>query len=114
MAMVLTPISNVYLVTTLGVDELESDHIEIDNVGCKAFGLCTLPIEWRPNFFVISSDLFTSENIQNREQFILFIADALLKSNLKDDLPPASHTKVMAVSPQILENCGYEDHTIYR
>ena len=30
------------------------------------------------------------------------------------DLPPASHTKVMAVSPQILENCGYEDHTIYR
>lgn len=82
--MVLTPISNVYLVTTFGVDELESDHIEIDNVGCKAFGLCTLPIEWRPNFFVISSDLFTSENIQNREQFILFIADALLKSNLKE------------------------------
>jgi hypothetical protein len=30
------------------------------------------------------------------------------------DLPPASRTKVMAVSPQILENCGYEDHTIYR
>ena len=31
-----------------------------------------------------------------------------------DDLPPASRTRVMAVSPQILENCGYEDHTIYR
>lgn len=30
------------------------------------------------------------------------------------DLPPTSRTKVMAVSPQILENCGYEDHTIYR
>lgn len=30
------------------------------------------------------------------------------------DLPPACRTKVMAVSPQILENCGYEDHTIYR
>ena len=30
------------------------------------------------------------------------------------DLPPFSRTKVMAVSPQILENCGYEDHTIYR
>lgn len=34
--------------------------------------------------------------------------------NLGIDLPPASRTKVMAVSPQILENCGYEDHTIYR
>jgi hypothetical protein len=34
--------------------------------------------------------------------------------SLDFDLPPASHTKVMAVSPQILENCGYEDHTIYR
>ena len=31
-----------------------------------------------------------------------------------NDLPPPSRTKVMAVSPQILENCGYEDHTIYR
>ncbi len=30
------------------------------------------------------------------------------------DLPPPSRTKVMAVGPQILENCGYEDHTIYR
>ena len=30
------------------------------------------------------------------------------------DLPPVSRTKVMEVSPQILENCGYEDHTIYR
>lgn len=33
---------------------------------------------------------------------------------LSSDLPPTSRTKVMAVSPQILENCGYEDHTIYR
>ncbi len=32
----------------------------------------------------------------------------------RHDLPPACRTKVMAVSPQILENCGYEDHTIYR
>jgi hypothetical protein len=30
------------------------------------------------------------------------------------DLPPVSRTKVMAVGPQILENCGYQDHTIYR
>ena len=30
------------------------------------------------------------------------------------DLPPHSRTKLMAVGPQILENCGYEDHTIYR
>ncbi len=35
-------------------------------------------------------------------------------ANRASDLPPASRTKVMAVSPQILENCGYEDHTIYR
>ena len=30
------------------------------------------------------------------------------------DLPPLSRNKVMAVGPQILENCGYEDNTIYR
>ena len=35
-------------------------------------------------------------------------------SGVHTDLPPFSRTKVMAVSPQILENCGYEDHTIYR
>jgi hypothetical protein len=28
--------------------------------------------------------------------------------------PSHSGTKVMAVRPQILENCGFEDHTIYR
>ena len=39
---------------------------------------------------------------------VLFYDDA------EPDLPPASRTKAMAVSPQILENCGYEDHTIYR
>ncbi len=30
------------------------------------------------------------------------------------DLPPLSHTKSMEQSPLILENGGYEDHTIYR
>jgi len=30
------------------------------------------------------------------------------------DLPPVSRTKIMEVSPQILENFGCEDHTIYR
>jgi hypothetical protein len=30
------------------------------------------------------------------------------------DLPPLSHTKPMELSPLILENGGYEDHTIYR
>jgi hypothetical protein len=42
--------------------------------------------------------------------------EELIESNqiTPSDLPPASRTKVMAVSPQILENCRYEDHTIYR
>ena len=30
------------------------------------------------------------------------------------DLPPLSRTKSMELSPLILENGGYEDHTIYR
>ena len=30
------------------------------------------------------------------------------------DLPPLSRTKSMEQSPLILENGGYEDHTIYR
>ncbi|OYU30217.1 MAG: hypothetical protein CFE39_14570, partial [Comamonadaceae bacterium PBBC2] len=31
-----------------------------------------------------------------------------------NDLPPLSRTKSMELSPLILENGGYEDHTIYR
>ena len=47
---------------------------------------------------------------------LIVALSGILNMNLASaaDLPPASRTKVMAVSPQILENCGYEDHTIYR
>jgi hypothetical protein len=54
--------------------------------------------------------------LKDIEDACLFI-DGVGPDRISDavcDLPPASHTKVMAVSPQILENCGYEDHPIYR
>ncbi|MEY5029795.1 MAG: hypothetical protein RLZ63_2110, partial [Pseudomonadota bacterium] len=35
-------------------------------------------------------------------------------TGLHPDLPPLSRTKSMEQSPLILENGGYEDHTIYR
>jgi hypothetical protein len=51
------------------------------------------------------------------EPMVNFTAKIIRESSqnlARADLPPARRTKVMAVSPQILENCGYEDHTIYR
>lgn len=41
-----------------------------------------------------------------------WLIDEAYLSYVDGDLPPASRTKVIAVSPQILENCGFEIHRI--
>ena len=59
-------------------------------------------------------NLSTCEDVRREMAKVYREARSRLIEPSEADLPPASRTRVMAVSPQILENCGYEDHTIYR
>jgi ATP-dependent helicase YprA (DUF1998 family) len=59
------------------------------------------------SFFIPIVDRILKAKEQEKKQ------DANAKSRTRD-LPPLSRTKSMELSPLILENGGYEDHTIYR
>jgi hypothetical protein len=52
------PSRSVALVDQRGVADLPPSSIVANNVGCKAVGLCVLPAEWTPPYFIVSSRCF--------------------------------------------------------
>ena len=94
-------------------------------------GVPNQPTSIGTGFVVASGYVLTALHVVLNNDLILvgptaekkWLKAELIKSDLASDLallavgidlPPANRTMAMAVSPQILENCGYEDHTIYR
>ena len=55
----LRPLRPVLLITRRGPCKIAS--VSAADVGCKALGLCTLPLEWTRPFFVVSAECFEAE-----------------------------------------------------
>lgn len=54
----LKPISPILWVSIAGLKIIDANHVDITQVGEKAFGLATLPKQWTLPFFVVSDELF--------------------------------------------------------
>jgi predicted house-cleaning noncanonical NTP pyrophosphatase (MazG superfamily) len=65
------PVSPVNVVTAAGLRLVHPIDISIRQVGAKAYGLSTLPAEWCPPFFVISSDCLTISHEPEVEEIIV-------------------------------------------
>lgn len=65
------PVSHVNVVTAAGLRLVHPSDISVRQVGAKAYGLSTLPVEWCPPFFVISSDCLTSTHEPEVEEIIV-------------------------------------------
>ena len=53
---VLRPVRGIVLIDHLGMHSLATDEVLPDRVGWKAYGLCSLPIEWVPRFLVVDAN----------------------------------------------------------
>lgn len=49
-----------------GITNVAPSSIDAHNVGCKALGLSTIPVEWTPSFFIVSSRCF-SEHVESSQ-----------------------------------------------
>ena len=65
----LKPICPVIWATRTNLEIIDTEHITLDRVGEKAFGLSSLPTKWTLPYFVISDKLFDDyvedRNIEN-------------------------------------------------
>jgi predicted house-cleaning noncanonical NTP pyrophosphatase (MazG superfamily) len=52
---VLRPVRGIVLIDDQGIGSLAVDEVLPDRVGWKAYGLCSLPIEWVPRFLVVDA-----------------------------------------------------------
>jgi predicted house-cleaning noncanonical NTP pyrophosphatase (MazG superfamily) len=54
------PNRSVLVVTTNGPKTLPREEVSRESVGCKAFGLSSMPAEWVPRFFAVESSCVTA------------------------------------------------------
>ena len=62
----LKPISPVIWVAKANLEIIDAEHVTLDQVGEKAFGLSSLPAKWTLPYFVISDKLF-DDYVENRD-----------------------------------------------
>lgn len=79
------------MVTPSGLAQIQAGDISVQLVGVKAFGLSTLPSEWCPPFFVISSDCLQKTHAPGVESIV---ADGIQHALDLLSLPRASRILV--------------------
>src|ERR1051326_7463613 len=62
----LRPLRSIIVIDSNGASELPAESINASNVGWKAFGLASMPVEWVPHFFVISASCFSGNRPKGR------------------------------------------------
>lgn len=73
-----SPVSHIHVLTTAGLQRIESSDISVQVVGAKAYGLSTLPSLWCPPYFVISGEcLPPSIESSAADRMNSFVRDAL-------------------------------------
>ena len=89
----------VYFIKKDGITELDTDQITIDVIGCKAVGLCHIPIAWSVPFFVVSKELLSDyilnpkktivdayiDNIKKVIEILNIDGDIILRSSAVDE-----------------------------
>jgi hypothetical protein len=58
----LSPLCNACVITQTGIATIPASAVSSDNVGWKAYGLCLVPTQWVPPFFVLAADCFDDAN----------------------------------------------------
>ena len=67
----LEPLRPILLIDSSGSSEITPQSITPSNVGLKALGLASMPVEWVPPFFVVSASCFSSDLSDTRIQGLI-------------------------------------------